>query len=209
MIRVAYEETCRAILDVILFQTEKKLGRAMSTALMQPFFNAWIHTKEVFYRTKDPTNYVVHFTSMEQEIRGIICILKACIKISTSRGKTPKFKDIMKKYLFYFQEFLLCFFLLLCFYQCPHNHHQHQRRRPSVPLVPNAAPSRNLGKGVVARAAVPGSEAAGARVTRGFSTRGTKAYGRVEHGHGLGQPWASRKLPLKKETLYLLMVMMR
>ena len=99
MIRVAYEETCWAILDVILFQTEKKLGRAMSTALMQPFYNAWIHTKEVFQRTKDPTNYVVHFTSMEQEVRGIICILKACIKISTSRGKSNKFKDIMKKYL--------------------------------------------------------------------------------------------------------------
>ena len=36
--------------------------------------------------------------------------------------------------------------------------HQLERRRPAVPLAPDAAPSGNLAKAVVALAAVPGSK---------------------------------------------------
>ena len=48
---------------------------------------------------------------------------------------------------------------------CLANEHQQPRRRPSVPHVLNAAPSRNLVKPVVAVAAVLGSETAEVLVT--------------------------------------------
>ena len=63
------------------------------------------------------------------------------------------------------------------------NEHQQPRRRPSVPYVSNAAPSRNLGKAVVAVAEVLGSETAEVLVTqKAVVTRGTRASGPAKHG---------------------------
>ena len=62
------------------------------------------------------------------------------------------------------------------------NHHQPRRRRPSLRYAPNAASSRNLGKAVVAVAAVRGSKAVEVLVRQDFSTLGTRACMPVKHG---------------------------
>ena len=65
------------------------------------------------------------------------------------------------------------------FDECPHAKHQQPPRRlqPSVRYAANAASSRNLGKAVVAVAAVLGSETAEVLVTPSLITRGTRASG--------------------------------
>ena len=90
MIRDAYRETCQMIIDVIESEEEVTFTRKMSSSLLQPFYNAKKHTKEEFQRNKDMTHYEVHFTGMEQEVLGIICIFKACVNAASVRGKNEK-----------------------------------------------------------------------------------------------------------------------
>ena len=60
--------------------------------------------------------------------------------------------------------------------------HQQPRQRSPVLYAPNAAPSGNLAKPVVAVAAVLGSETAEVLVTQNVVTRGTRASGPAKHG---------------------------
>ena len=62
-------------------------------------------------------------------------------------------------------------------------HHQHERRRLSVPYAANVAPSQNLANLVVAVAAVLGSKAVEVLVTQNFTTRGTGVSRPVKHDH--------------------------
>ena len=89
------------------------------------------------------------------------------------------------------------------------NEHKQARRRPLVSYVPNAAPSRNLGKAVVAVAAVLGSKTVEALVTQDFSTRGTRAYMPAKHRDSPGQPSVSRQTLLNKKVLTLPMALAR
>ena len=59
---------------------------------------------------------------------------------------------------------------------------QQPRRRLSVPFAPHVSPSVNPAKGVVAVAAVLGSEPVEALTTAKLSTRGTRAFGPAKHG---------------------------
>ena len=59
---------------------------------------------------------------------------------------------------------------------------QTRQRRSPFPYAPDAAPSRNLAKLVVAVAEVLGSETAEVLVTPSLITRGTRASRSVKHG---------------------------
>ena len=73
--------------------------------------------------------------------------------------------------------------------QCEHL--QSPPRQKSVPLVPHAAPSRNLGKAVVVVAEVLGLETAEVVVTPTLVTRGPRASGPAEHGSSPSQSLAN------------------
>ena len=89
-----------------------------------------------------------------------------------------------------FNRFSVCLFV--CLFVCLTNEHlQPRRRRPAAVLhAANAAPSRNLGKAVVAVAVALGSGAAEVLVTQNLVTRGTRVSGSAKHGHSSRLPWA-------------------
>ena len=68
-----------------------------------------------------------------------------------------------------------------------HIKHQQAVRPPSVPCVPNAAPSGNLVKTVVAVATVLGSETAELLGMQNSVSRGTGASRLAKHGRGWRQ----------------------
>ena len=76
-----------------------------------------------------------------------------------------------------------------------HTHEQPQRRRLAW-YVPNAASSGNLGKSVVAVAAVLGSEIAELLATPSLITRGTRASGPAKHWYSPRQPSADSQTRL-------------
>ena len=62
--------------------------------------------------------------------------------------------------------------------------HQKPRRRLSVPYAPNAGPSKNPAKSVVAVAEVLGSKTVEDLVTHNLTTRGSRASRHAKHGQG-------------------------
>ena len=77
--------------------------------------------------------------------------------------------------LVYFLRYLLSFSFCVVFLPMPTLTRKQLRRRPSVLYASHAAPSRNLGKEVVAVTVVLGSEIVDVMVTPSSVTRGMKA----------------------------------
>ena len=84
--------------------------------------------------------------------------------------------------------------------------HQSSPQRSPVPYAPNAAPSENLAKAVVAVTEVLGSKTAEVQVTQTLITRGMRALRRAKHGRSPRQPSASRQT-LRYKAITLLMVL--
>ena len=97
--------------------------------------------------------------------------------------------------------FLVCFLFLwpILTYK-----HRQPRRRQAYPYAPNAAPSANLARLVVAPVAVLGSVTAEVVATRNFVTRGTRVFWPAKDGHsGRTQLGPATQMVFSSETFPL------